>query len=163
MRKIFCFILPVIIILSLLGCGKKGDDASVPVEVFFRNAAEVYNNEEAIIKPEIWDFDGYENDLQGFLNLYLLGPVADDSFSPFPSGLQIVAIQPNEDRLCITLNDPYDELTGLDLTIASACLAKTVMGLTGCDVVEITSLNAASSIVMDREILLLLDDSSPNQ
>lgn len=163
MKKIFRIILPAILVLTLLGCNNKQDDIAVPVEVYYRNTAEIYNDEESVITSEIWDFEGYENNLEGFLNLYLQGPATEECISPFSTSVQVVDLQSTKDRLCITMNDSYEELTGLDLTIASACIAKTIMGLTGCDAVEITCLNTGSSVIIDQETLLLLDDSTPSQ
>ena len=58
--------------------------------------------------------------------------------SPFPSGLQLLEWQLEEGRLHLDLSDHYYSLSGVDLTLADACLALTFCQLEDVDSVYVT-------------------------
>ena len=82
----------------------------------------------------------------------------------FPYGTKLVSISVSEERTTVTVTSHFANLNNVDLTIACACITKTVMELTNTGSVEImahgTMLNGADSVIMDNENVLLLDDSA---
>ena len=101
--------------------------------------------------------------MTGIINKYLQGPNTDECVSPFPAGVSVLSIEQHDSKLSIQLSAPFAELSGIDLTLACACLSKTIMQLTQCTTVEISvpgaTLNGSASIIMDEQHLLLLDNS----
>ena len=70
----------------------------------------------------------------------------------------------SENSALVILNDATARLTGLDLTIACACLTATVCDMTGVQMVTIKAetqlLDGNKSITMQRDHLLLLDSNT---
>ena len=67
----------------------------------------------------------------------------------------------------LTLSRGFATYSGLELTIACACITKTAISLTGVDIVRIradqTLLNGAEYIQMDANSVLLIDQSIINE
>lgn len=160
MRKFICFVMSMVLLLCLSGCNKKNDSMENPASFYYRNAVITYDSSQAVIAPEVRDVA--DRNLSAFINLYLAGPTSEYLVSPFPAGVSVYFIVQNNNRLYIGLNQPFDTLSGMDLTIACACLYKTMSELTQCDTIEISvnggTLNGSSSIVIDQNNLLLLDN-----
>lgn len=161
MKKIISISLALLLLLSLWGCGNSHDSIAVPAEFYYRNATASYNSDSAVICGETRESSGH--DLTDIVNIYLQGPITPNCLSPFPAGVTVVSVDQRDDRLYIVLSSPFDTLSGIDLTLACACLSKTMMELTQCNAVEISvpnaSLNGKSSIIIDEQSLLLLDSS----
>lgn len=164
MKKVIVFALAVLLLFTFLGCNKEQDDIEVPVKFYYRNAAISYNSDQAVICSETQESNGY--DLTGIINKYLQGPNTDECVSPFPAGVSVLSIEQIDSNLLIQLSAPFAELSGIHLTLACACLSKTIMELTQCTTVEISvpdaTLNGSSSIIMNEQHLLLVDSSVQN-
>ena len=159
MKKAICCLLLLSLLMLLPGCHPKEESIVKPVNFYYRNAEITYGTDDGLISAEIAESAGYENDLIGLLNLYLNGPDDSSFHVTFPSSVRILSISFSEETVYLQLNESYSWLTGLDLTIASACLAKTTMELTGATTVCISadhaSLEGASMIIMDQDAILL--------
>lgn len=161
MKRIIIFSLALLLLVSSLGCSRQEDSIDVPVEFYYRKATLSYNSEQAVLCSETRESSGY--DLTGLFNNYLQGPITDECVSPFPAGVKVLAIDQSGSSLSIELSAPLAELSDINLTLACACLCKTAIGLTQCTTVEISvpnaTLNGSTSIIMDEQHLLLLDNS----
>lgn len=77
--------------------------------------------------------DGVEA-VPGLMDLLLAAPTSPQLTSPFPDELQLLDWQLEEGRLHLDLSDHYYTLSGVDLTLADACLT-----LTFCQLEEVES------------------------
>ena len=163
MNRHFCILLILLFIISLCSCKQSKDSIQTPVSFYYCNSTVEYNAETAVISAEVRDSSDYVQDLKGLLNLYFQGPVSHAHQSPFPPGVQVSSLDEADGVIHIVLNAPFASLKGLDLTVACACLSKTVIGFTGCKSVEISvkdlTIVGSASITMDTQSLLLIDDS----
>lgn len=162
MKRIFSLILSILLVISLCACRRQQASFEAPVQFYYRSASLSYNSENAVICAESREGSGYA--LIDLMDLYLQGPVSNEYQSPFPTGVTVLSMETVEDKVYIALSEPFAELNGIALTLACACLSKTVMEFTGTSAVEIsvpnTTLNGSASIVMDAQNILLLDSSS---
>ena len=161
MKKILILILSIFLLVSLCACNKQQTSFVTPVQFYYRNATVSYNSESAVICGETREGNGYE--LIDLIDQYLQGPVSDEFLSPFPAGITVLSLETAEGKASVSLSEPFTELNGIELTLACACLTKTVMELTGTTAVEISvpnvSLNGSTSITMDAQSILLLDSN----
>ena len=76
--------------------------------------------------------------IPGLMELLLEQPQSPELTSPFPSGLQLLDWQLSEGVLYLNLSDQYYSLSGVDLTLADACLTLTLCQLEEVDSVYVT-------------------------
>lgn len=164
MKRLICLILLVLLLLP--GCNIQEEEFIQPVKFYFLKSNVTYFSAEGVIAPETREAEGHWEDYRYLLNLYLDGPITSDLKRVFPKNVELVQLELLEDSATLTLNDAAARLTGLDLTIACACLTATVCDMVGVQAVTIRAetqlLDGNKSITMNRNHILLLDSSTAN-
>lgn len=163
MKRGICILL-ALALLSLTGCANDTGRFQEPVSFYYVREEFTYGTADGVIAGEIREAAGLSGDRRQLLNRYLEGPDSAELISPFPAGVRVVELKAEESRLTVVVSDAFAQLTGLDLTVACACLTKTAIGITGCTVVTIQAetamLDGSKSVTMDEASLFLLDTSS---
>ncbi len=73
------------------------------------------------------------------LTALLSGPASDSElFSPIPAGTEAMGWRQDGGTLVVDLSGEYNELTGLELTLADYCIALTLLQVNGVEAVRIT-------------------------
>lgn len=167
MKRYLLWFLIVLLLFASTGCNQGSTDFLEPVNFYYCNdiAADdpsgnaFYN----IFVAEVHEGAGYTDNLQALLSLYLQGPIDASLVSPFPAELQIISVEEADSKISIVVSNELASLTGLDLTIACACLSMTVMELLPCDSVQISAesalLDKHRAITMTQDLLVLIDDT----
>lgn len=159
MKKIFILILCIALCGCLPAC-KESVSYVQPVTFYYLSTNLSYDAQCNAIVGEVREGADFQT---GFdtLAAFLDGPLGENLTNPFPAGLELVGIELFRDTLYLTFNDEISRLTGLDLTIACCCIAKTCFGLIEADSVSISAENALldgeKAIVLRQEDILLLD------
>lgn len=108
-----------------------------------------------------------EGSLTQLLEAYLEGPRDDSLISPFPDGTSLVHIAQEGESLSVILSDELAQITGIELTLACVCFAKTAISLTRVSHVEIRAesalLDGKSSVTINADALILEFDTMPKQ
>ena len=158
MRKIIALALAAVLLLGLTGCV---DTSETAVFYYARyEDAYLYGQENAVIAGEYRDVSGHRQDLKYLLTLYFHGPTMEYLRSPFPSGLVLRSVERRQDTLYIELSASLTMLSGTDLTVACACLARTCFSLTDAETVAISSDGLGFvSTTLTRDSLVLFDDT----
>lgn len=160
MKKLTVCFLILILSLSLAGCES---DLNEPANFYYPRKSDTihFGTSDGLITMEPREVAGHSGDLRYILSLYLLGPLDSDLDSPFPDGTTLEDIDVAAGILTITLSDSFSQLSGMDLTIACACLSSTCFEL--IDVAQVTilspktELHSQVEITLDRNSLTLLD------
>lgn len=167
MKRLICVVLVLCAVLCLPGCAQESNMAA-PVRFYYLRATlpndEVFHGaSDSVILAEIRDGEGHLSDDWYLINQYLNGPVDFQYASPFPAGTALVDLIPEESAIHVVLSDDFAELKGMKLTLACSCLTMTVLELTGAEAVviytESEQLDGKDQITMDRESLILFDDT----
>ena len=162
MKKLLCILL-VLCMLPLFGCAQPEDPIENPVFFYYRQKNLTYDNETSVIAKELRDAGTRLDDISYLLEQYLQGPESETLLATFPRGSQI-SFQVLENTAVIVVNDKFAALTGIDLSLACACLTLTVCELTGTDHALIQGqdalLDGNQSIYMSKNSILLLDSSN---
>ena len=158
MRKIIALVLAALLLMGLTGCVDSADTA-----VFYYSRydnAYLYGQDNAVIAGEYRDVTGHRQDLKYLLTLYFHGPTMEHLRSPFPSGMSLRSVERRQGTLYVELSASLTMLTGTDLTLACACLAKTCFALTDAEAVTISAHGLGFvSMTLTRDSLMLSDDS----
>ena len=149
--------------LLLAGCGTRGqtDRIQSPYTYYYRTAQVDYAAEDGVIRGETREISGHEGDLTWILEDYFRGPESEDLVSPFPKDLALLDCQTKEGAVLLKLSEEFSNLSGIELSVAAACIARTLFGTEEVDSVSLTVdgglLDGKQSLTLDREGLLLVD------
>lgn len=160
--------LPLFLILALcfaiVGCAEKAPQIQAPVTFYYRQNELSFGDASSVVASEERESLGHEGDVIYLLNQYLQGPVSENLDRTFPSGTKLISFSMEQEKAFMLVSRHLSGLSGIDLTIACACITRTTMELTGAKTVEIRAdgslLNDMESIIMDESCLLLLDDGA---
>lgn len=169
MKRLTAIVLLLCLVLSLAACtGEK--ELTYPVAYHYlrvpANNSEIFHGStDSVIAPEIREGNGHQEDLIHLLEIYLLGPLDHNFRSPFPVGTALKAFSVDNNHASVVLSRHFANYSGIDLSLACACLTMTVMDLTGVESVTISvdgfQLDGKASITMDRSNMILTDTATP--
>ncbi len=158
MKQKICMLLCLALLLS--GCVQPQLPAS-PGTFYYCRTAPTYSGTDAIIAPEERDLP--QTDLEALVELYCQGPQNTDLASPLPKGCRAVSVTRERDVLRICFDQSLAQLNGIELTLASACIARTFLPLAGAQTLVLTAQNALldgqSALKLTLEELNLQDNS----
>ncbi len=161
MKKWVSLLLSVVIVLLLSACSPT--PMKDPGKLYYKRIEPSYGSIDSVIAPETKEMSGIGNDIGKILDLYFEGPEDPSLESPFPRNTTVVKWATIDNTLLLTFSKEFGQLSGVDLTIACGCIARTITELTSIQrinfQVENTLLNGEHSISMSRKNLELIDDS----
>lgn len=149
----------LLVMLLLYGCASPAAGSDQQVTFYYVQSEIDFQGQNGVIAPEIREISNRSDDLSYLLSLYLQGPQSDTLRSPFPENLTLVQIRQEEAYLEVVVSHRLSNLTGIELTLACSCLAKTCMDLSGAQEVRISAqeqlLDGASYITITADSILL--------
>lgn len=159
-RKIWAF--PLALLLLLCSCTSPAPSSDNHVTFYYVRNEIDFQADNSVIVSEVREISDRSDDLPYLLSLYLQGPQSDTLRSPFPENLTLVQVQRQDVYLEVVVSHRLSNLTGMELTLACSCLAKTCMALSGAQEVRISAqeqlLDGASYITITADSLLLSND-----
>lgn len=163
MKKALAALLAILISLSCAACQAYPNGSDGKVTVYYRRADVTYGTLDGVVAPYQLDAAGNEDNTRLLLDAYLAGIPSSQYGQTYPRGTYLVSLKRNGLTASIVLCHEFATLSGLDLSIACACLTQTVISLTGCQEVIISAENASldghNFITLSRDSYLLLDES----
>ena len=163
MRQFLSIFLALMILLTCAACQQESETPENSVTVYYRASAISYGTAEGVIRPCLLDTTNQENDAVHLLNAYFSRDLSEEFAATFPQSTRLVSLSLDGLTAKIILCDDFAMLSGLDLSIACACLTKTVISLTGCQEVIISTesaqLDGHNFITLTQDSYLLLDES----
>lgn len=161
MKKLISILLALSLLLSLTACGP--EEPQVPGNFYYYRLETVYGGSDGVIVPEVRELKDIEHDIGAILDLYCQGPVSRELECILPQGTVAQGWYLDGKKLTIRLSSEFAMLTGVELTIACACLTRTMLELTEATSVTINAggslLDGQSAITMTADQLSLQDDS----
>ena len=161
MKQLICILLLAALLLP--GCANQEPEYVAPVNFYYPKTTVTYFTADGVISKEIREAQGYGQDYAQILALYLQGPESDGLQQIFPQDVTLIQLDLSSEGATVVLNDAMAQLSGVDLSIACACLTATVCELTGVQAVTIQAqsqlLDGSKTITMTRDQVLLLDSN----
>lgn len=162
MKKILSLLLVLSLILT--GCAGRAEgelEPESPCLYYYRTAETGYRSETGVIQGERREIAGHEEDISWILEDLLKGPRGADLVSPFPKDLKVLDCQQTDKAIVLEFSGELSNLSGVELSVAAACIARTLFGVCSADTVSMTTqtglLNGKQSLTLSREGLLLED------
>ena len=159
MKRLLCLLLCA---LLLAGCATS--ERIVSPGLFYYPRAEVSYGEGGVIGSEERETAGHEVDYFFLMAQYLHGPLDPALRSALPRNTVLLSAEVDGTLLKLTFTQDLAELSGLDLTIACACVTLTCISLFHVEQVRIQAngalLDGEPSITMDESCLILVDQST---
>ncbi len=160
MKRLICIIL-ILCIFTLSGCHTQNADAYTdPVYFYYPyEDPDLYSQEDALAY-EIRE-GAQITTVTELIQLYFEGPERNDLYSPFPEEGTVLECTLSGSLIRITLSTQFNQLIGLQLTMATSCLALTLLNSKNLSVVEINipadDGSIARSFSLSRENIVLKD------
>lgn len=159
MKRKFCIIL-LSITVTLWGCGtQKQETHTGSFRFYYLQNETAYNSPNSVVSYETKQANKLTP--EELIIQYLLGPAKKELVSPFPDNLQLISITREENKVAIILSNELTDLSGIELTLACSCLARTLQSIFPADSYEISSaegkLNGKSSILIAPETFVWED------
>lgn len=147
--KLKVCILLISVLLFLCACNRQTQGVpSGSVRFYYLQNEIAYNSADSVVSYETKQINKLTP--EDLIGLYVKGPSKKDLVSPFPAELKLISITQEYGNIKIVLSDELTALSGLELTLACSCLAKTMQGILPAESYEISSnggkLNGKSSI-----------------
>lgn len=161
MNRVLCYILAIVLLLSMAGCNTTSKDSNKTEKFYYCTNPITYGKETSVITPEIREPNNPNGNTMSIINEYLCGPVSDQYSSPFPGDVRVISISKSDRVVKICLSSQFSTLSGMRLTVAAACLSLTIFDLLEAESVIIQTdgalLNGKTSIRIDKDSLITMD------
>ncbi len=166
MKRILSVLICTALLLCLLGCQADKPDYEQPVQLYYRTAPAENGISDSVIGAVTAEGAPYAGDPTAMLNEYLKGTGEAGFLTTFPASTKLLSLEIKDGAVHLLLNASIARLTGADLTVACACIAKTTMELTNTTAIHIRAsgdtLDGAEEIVMTESSLILEDLYTPS-
>lgn len=163
MKRVIVLLLCV---LLLAGCGARREEVKYPATFYYcyRDAQTGdYSTLTGAMAPEIRDLGSANPNYQDVIAQYMLGPKDEQLIPVFPEGTTAVSSKLRGGVLTVELSPHVQSLSGIDRTMAAACLSQTLMQLPNVKSVHLMSNGAAFwNGALSEDQFLLLDDTATN-
>lgn len=160
MKRTLCLILCICLLAGFAGC--TDDSSQDPANFYYRQSHISYDSENGIIGAEIHDLAGLRDDTEALFAAYFSGPESSSLESPFPRDTGVVSWSIKNNSLELVMNEAFAALSGVELSIACACISQTFLEVFSVRQVVIraehSALDGNNSITMTADNLLLKDD-----
>lgn len=128
MKRWFAVLLCAVLLLA--GCSRSQEvseaDMEQPVKFYYCDVGEAYNAETGALAWELHDLGPERLPAAEILRLYLQGPEKNGLQSPFPADQTVKQTALNNGVLTVELGSEFNDLTGVERTLAAACLVQTM-------------------------------------
>lgn len=164
MKRLITFFVVIILLITAASCSNSPKSGR-SVQFYYCSEKIEHGSESGVIVSETRYFTEVEISSK-IIAEYISGPKNEALRSPFPAGLTVKDLKLGSARVEIILSDHIASQSGIDLTIACACIQKTIEDLTGIDSVQISAenekINNQDVIIMESDSILLEDNEIVN-
>lgn len=165
MKRLSLLLLPLLLLL-FAACGVVvGPSEAQPLDFYYCKASadsgEAYSGEIGALGTQPWVPQTENITVVQILDQYLKGTQAADLRSPFPKDLTVKDCALDSGVLTINFSEPWLSLSGLEKTMAQACLVYTMTQLPEVDAVRIRCYGDGD-VLLTQEQFLVADDSAVN-
>ena len=128
MKKRYCIGALLLLVLLLAGCARlRSEPNGLSMDFYYQAADAEFDSPTGALGVEVRTFEGTQwPTFDEILNIYFQGPRESGLLSPFPAELECLSTSLDDGVLTVILSDAFSSLTGINHSIASACLTNTL-------------------------------------
>ena len=138
MKKLIAFFLVLWTLMILSSCSDNQNLPTTSIRFYYKTVSVNHGSETGVITWEDREISIAISEPASILSLYLNGSQKKGCVMPFPSGTSIREYDQTASKATILLSAEATLLSGAEFTLASVCLARTTIELTGCQSVQIS-------------------------
>ena len=161
MKRFTTLLIALCVLFPFSGCNSKKDSANTAVFYYVQNKPE-YGTASGMIAANVVEVKGRTDHYRILLEKYFNGPTNYDCVSPFPAGITLEDFQISGDKAQILLSPHMAILTGPSMTVALACLTRTVIEMTDVETVQIqiknNQINGVDALTLTLNSFTYWDD-----
>lgn len=161
MKRYVTLFLCMVLCLSAAACAQ--DNSRTYADFYYYRMDPAYGVDDGVLVSEVRELAASREDLATALEQYLKGPEAAGFESPIPTGTRLNAWSRSGQTLTLDFDESLAALSGIELTIAAGCLAKTFLPMAGADTLVLTAggalLDGNTSVKVSLSELALYDDT----
>lgn len=129
MKRILSLLILLCLLFTFAACSREEN----PVRFYYLRNEVRFESKEGVVVAEDRESLSRDNSLSYLLSLYLEGPIDPELSLPLPEGTKIQNILVDEDTLILIMSREFTQLSGMDLTLVSTCIASTCFDLTNAN------------------------------
>ena len=156
----------LVLLLLLSACTTPNPTYEDPVSFYYIQNDVVFGSKSGVMKKTVREAGNNAGDYFELTKLYLNGPTTYDCVSPFPAGTTLEELHWDQNRIQVLLSPQITTLSGSELTVACACLTRTLTEMTGIRTVQIRStvglLNGEKVLTMSADSIIYWDEADPS-
>lgn len=137
MRKTICITMAVCLLSLFTGCTNTASTPNDSVVFYYIHNDLEYGTDSGVVTSTVVEEIEVGTDYYALLEKYFNGPTNYDCISPFPAGITLEELNVDNNKAQLLLSPHMATLSGASMTVALACLTRTVVELTGVSTVQI--------------------------
>lgn len=157
------------LMLALTGCSAavvQRPQYVNPIDFYYCRQEPVFGSETGALAYETVELGRTDISVEEILALYFAGPISQTLRSVFPEGLACTRAELDGGVLTLHLNEAYSTLSGVELTLAAACLSMTLTQIEFVDSVRVETpgalLSQQAGDLYAPERFVFFDDAAYN-
>ena len=162
MKKLISLLL-IFSLLLMPGCASDPPEQTEEYPFYYRRSDPGYLDDDSVVGAEIRSVTFDPEDMSSLFAAYFEGPETRNLESPFPRGTGVISWSLSDDTLMLNLSEPFAALTGIELSIACGCIARTFLGIVNVRTVTLqvmhNTLDGRNFLELSRNNLHFSDDS----
>lgn len=138
MKKMILTFLSVLLCFACSSCSSKQQLPTTTVRFYYKAVSVEHGAENGVITWEDRELTGINKEASSIVEIYLNGSKKSSCIMPFPGGTKLNQYEQDKDSANVLLSTEATMLSDAEFTVASVCLARTVIEFTGVESVKIS-------------------------
>lgn len=152
-KKVLPILLAVLLMLCACHVHGEKDTPEHPFAFYYARNKITYQKEDSVICAEMREYDPQTMTLEDLLTSYFEGPASSELSLPFPAGTKALSCRKEGAGVTVSMNEAYLRLSGINKSVADACLAKTLLGCSGADRVTILAPDDSTTTLTQKNLV----------
>ena len=130
-KRVICLLLALLLLPCICACQKEAPTIEQPINFYYHCANPEEGLATDVIAVHVVEGAQFDGELIWILNHYVSYTPAEGFVKTFPKNCHVLSLKQYDSYVDIVMGKEFAELSGINLTIAATCIARTVADLTG--------------------------------
>ena len=153
-KRVLPILLAALVLLCACHTHREKNSPEHPFTFYYAKNEITYGTDESVIGAEEREYDPQSMSLDDLLAGYFEGPASKTLSMPFPENTKVLNCQRDATTVILTMNEAYLRLSGINKSVADACLARTLLGCSGIERVTILASDGSMTTLTQKNLIL---------